>query len=64
MADTKTVTTPVEIKDLLWNEVPDATEHQTAADLHNTLILAAFLRGQEEAKDRIKGNAYDGGWGS
>ena len=36
---------PTEIANLLWDGVPADSEHQTASELHNTLILAAYLRG-------------------
>lgn len=38
--------TPPAIAGLLWKTVPSATEHQDVAGLHNTLVLAAFIRGQ------------------
>ena len=41
---------PEEIKNLLWSGIPESTEYQDAVDLHNTEILAAFLRGKESKK--------------
>lgn len=36
-----------EIEDLLWDEVPVADEYNDPVSLHNTLVLAGFVRGKE-----------------
>lgn len=37
---------PEAIKDLLWKDVPATDEHDDPTSVHNTLILAAYIRGQ------------------
>ena len=46
----KEVKTPDAIKDLLWSEVPQVDEHDDPVSIHNTFVLASFLRGQESKK--------------
>lgn len=41
---------PKEIKDLLWDSIPPVGEYDDPVSLHNTLILAAFVRGKEAGK--------------
>lgn len=41
---------PEAIKDLLWKHIPSDDKFQTASDLHNTLVLAAYVRGQKAGK--------------
>lgn len=40
---------PQEIENLLWDEVPQASEYSDPVSLHNTLVLGAFIRGQLKA---------------
>lgn len=43
---------PEEIKDLLWDEVPETDEHNDPVSNHNTLVLAGFIRGKEVGAGR------------
>ena len=47
MDNAREVETPPEIKDLLWEVVPEDSEFNDPISLHNTQILAAFIRGQQ-----------------
>lgn len=41
------VPTPEPIKGLLWDTIPAIDEHNDPVSLHNTLVLAAYIRGKE-----------------
>ena len=48
----RNVEPPEEIKDLLWDEVPETDEHNDPVSNHNTLVLAGFVRGKEVGAGR------------
>ena len=43
---------PEEIKDLLWDEIPETDEHDDPVSMHNTFVLAGFTRGKEVGSGR------------
>ena len=43
---------PEEIKDLLWDEIPETDEHNDPVSNHNTEVLAGFIRGKEVGSGR------------
>ena len=47
MKSAVSVPTPEPIKGLLWDAVPAVDEHNDPVSLHNTLVLAAYIRGKE-----------------
>ena len=38
---------PKEIKDLLWDKVPNPNKYDDPVSLHNTLVLAGYIRGRK-----------------
>ena len=47
MKSSVSVPTPEPIKGLLWDAIPAVDEHNDPVSLHNTLVLAAYIRGKE-----------------
>jgi hypothetical protein len=48
------VVVPERIKDLLWEVIPPTSKYDDPISLHNTYILAAFIRGKEEGAAKWK----------
>lgn len=44
---------PEEIKDLLWDKVPIPGKYDDPVSLHNTLVLAGYIRGKQSKKNSL-----------